>query len=50
LEQLVDMQQVSPDKKTEVMDEFYQYYYPQVLNKHKLDERQQTINEFVFLK
>jgi hypothetical protein len=30
------------------MDEAYQYYYPQVLNKHKLDERQELINNWVY--
>jgi hypothetical protein len=27
------------------MDELYMQYYPQVINKHKLDQRQQLIKE-----
>jgi hypothetical protein len=34
--------------KTDAMDQLYQIYYPQVLNKHKLDERQQEINNSVY--
>ena len=30
------------------MDQFYQIYYPQVLNRQKLDERQQEINDSVY--
>jgi hypothetical protein len=30
------------------MDELYQIYYPQVLNQHKLDERQVEINKSVY--
>jgi len=33
--------------KTNFMDEAYQYYYPQVYNNHKLDERQVQINQNV---
>lgn len=33
--------------KTQFMDEAYQHYYPQVLNSHKLDERQVEINKGV---
>ena len=33
--------------KTQFMDEAYQHYYPQVLNSHKLDERQVEINKNV---
>ena len=48
LEQLVDQQWVTWSKKAQLMDEAYQYYYPQVLNHHKLDERQETINNWVY--
>jgi len=34
--------------KTDAMDQLYQIYYPQVLNKHKLDERQQEINNSIY--
>ena len=30
------------------MDQLYQIYYPQVLNRQKLDERQQEINDSVY--
>jgi hypothetical protein len=29
------------------MDQLYEIYYPQVLNKHKLDERQVEINNSI---
>lgn len=48
LEQLVDQKWVTGSKKAQLMDEAYQYYYPQVLNKHKLDERQNVINDWVY--
>lgn len=48
LEQLVDQQWVTWSKKAQLMDEAYQYYYPQVLNKHKLDERQEMINQWTY--
>lgn len=35
-------------QKDQLMDELYQYYYPQVLNHHKLDERQEVINNRVY--
>ena len=35
-------------QKDQLMDELYQYYYPQVLNHHKLDERQEVINNWVY--
>jgi hypothetical protein len=35
-------------EKTEIMDQLYQIYYPQVLNQHKLEERQQEINDSVY--
>ena len=48
LEQIADAQWVTWSKKAQLMDELYQYYYPQVLNKHKLDERQEVINNNVY--
>jgi hypothetical protein len=30
------------------MDELYMRYYPQVINKHKLDQRQQVMKEQAF--
>ena len=47
LEQMVASKGLTGSKKTEVMDQLYEIYYPQVLNKHKLDERQQEINNSV---
>ena len=48
LEQIVDGFWETWSKKAQLMDEAYQYYYPQVLNKHKLDERQELINNWVY--
>ena len=47
LESMVDAKWLTGQAKTDTMDELYQYYYPQVLNKHRLDERQQVINNSV---
>jgi hypothetical protein len=30
------------------MDELYQYYYPQVSNSHKLNERQVELNQATY--
>jgi hypothetical protein len=30
------------------MDQLYQYYYPQVANSHKLDERQVELNRMTY--
>lgn len=46
--QIVDSTWKTWSEKAQLMDEAYQYYYPQVLNKHKLDERQETINNWVY--
>ena len=48
LEKMVTDKGITGDKKTDVMDQLYKIYYPQVLNKHKLDERQQEINNSVY--
>ena len=48
LEKMVADKGVTWSKKTEIMDELYQIYYPQVLNQHKLDERQVEINKSVY--
>lgn len=48
LVQIADAQWVTWSKKAQFMDELYQYYYPQVLNSHKLDERQEQINNAVY--
>ena len=48
LEQLVNEHWVAWSEKAKLMDEFYQYYYPQVFNKHMLDARQETINNWVY--
>lgn len=48
LVQIADAQWVTWSKKAQLMDELYQYYYPQVLNSHKLDERQEQINNAVY--
>ena len=47
LEQMVAAKGVTWDKKTEIMDQLYEIYYPQVLNKHKLNERQVEINNSI---
>ena len=48
LEAMVDAKGITGKEKTQVMDQLYQYYYPQVMNSHKLDERQQQINNAVY--
>ena len=48
LEQMVAAKGLTWDKKTDVMDQLYKQLYPRVLNKHKLDERQQEINNSVY--
>ena len=45
LVELVRAQWVTGDQFDYLMDEAYQYYYPQVLNKHKLDEKQMELNK-----
>lgn len=47
LEKMVTDKGVTWSEKTQLMDQLYQVYYPQVLNKHKLDERQQEINNSI---
>ena len=48
LEKMVADKGLTGSAKTDAMDQLYQIYYPQVLNKHKLDERQQEINNSVY--
>ena len=48
LEKMVTDKGFTWSKKTDVMDQLYQIYYPQVLNRQKLDERQQEINDSVY--
>ena len=48
LEKMVADKGVIGKEKTELMDQLYQIYYPQVLNQHKLEERQQEINDSVY--
>jgi len=48
LEKMVADKGLIGSAKTDAMDQLYQIYYPQVLNKHKLDERQQEINNSVY--
>lgn len=48
LERMVDEKGLTWWEKTDAMDQLYQIYYPQVLNRHKLDERQQEINDSVY--
>ena len=48
LVEIVKAQGVTGSNFTQLMDEAYQYYYPQVLNKHKLDERGAEINKGVY--
>lgn len=48
LKQIVDAQGVTGSKYDQLMDEAYQYYYPQVLNKHKLAERGEELNNIVY--
>ena len=47
LEKMVADKGFTWSKKTDVMDQLYEIYYPQVLNKHKLDERQVEINNSI---
>lgn len=48
LEKMVADKGFTWSKKIDVMDQLYEIYYPQVLNKHKLDERQQEINNSIY--
>lgn len=48
LERMVDEKGLTWWEKTDTMDQLYKIYYPQVLNRHKLDERQQEINNSVY--
>jgi len=48
LEKMVADKGLTGSAKTDAMDQLYQIYYPQVLNKHKLDERQQEINNSIY--
>lgn len=47
LEKMVTDKGITWSQKTEIMDQLYEIYYPQVLNKHKLDERQVEINNSI---
>ena len=47
MEKIADDKGLVGQEKTNLMDQMYQYYYPEVLNKHKLDERQQEINNSI---
>lgn len=48
LERLASSKWVTGSAKTNLMDELYQYYYPQVSNSHKLDERQVELNQAAY--
>lgn len=48
LEAMVDSKGLVGEEKTNMMNQLYQHYYPQVLNKKKLNERQQVINDSVY--
>lgn len=48
LVEIVQAQGVTGSKFDQLMDDAYQYYYPQVLNKHKLAERGQELNNAVY--
>lgn len=48
LERMVDEKGLTWWEKTDTMDQLYQVYLPQVLNRRKLDERQQEINDSVY--
>ena len=48
LERLANSKWVTGSAKTNLMDELYQYYYPQVSNSHKLDERQVELNQAAY--
>ena len=43
LERMANKSWYTWQKKKDLMDELYMQYYPQVINKHKLDQRQQLI-------
>ena len=45
LERMASKSWLTWQKKKDLMDELYMQYYPQVINKHKLDDRQQIIKE-----
>ena len=45
LERMANKSWYTWQKKKDLMDELYMQYYPQVINKHKLDQRQQLIKE-----
>lgn len=47
LESLVNQKGLVGQERTQVMDQLYSIYYPQVLNHHKLNERQLEINDAV---
>ena len=47
LKNMVSQKGLTWDEATQMMDQLYEFYSPQVLNKRKLDERQQVINEWV---
>ena len=48
LVEIADSTWVTWSEKAQLMDELYQYYFPQVYNKHMLDKRQETINNMVY--
>lgn len=48
LENMVTSKGLTGNQKTQMMDQLYQYYSPQVFNSHKLDERQIEINNMVY--
>jgi len=48
LERLANEKWVTGKEKTQLMDQLYQYYYPQVANSHKLDERQVELNRMTY--
>ena len=48
LERLASERWVTGQSKTQLMDELYQYYYPQVANSHKLDDRQVELNQMTY--
>jgi len=45
LERMADKSWLKWQAKQDLMDDLYMQYYDQVINKHKLDERQQVIKE-----
>lgn len=48
LESMVTSKGLTGNQKTQMMDQLYQYYSPQVFNSHKLDERQIELNNMVY--